>query len=63
MPFRVVCWNVGLQDKQLVRWDGGPLRSRLTDMAIVVKETAADIILFQELAPIHCCVIACVVLL
>ena len=64
MPFRVVCWNVGLQDTQLVKsWDGGPLRSRLTDMASVVKATAADIIFFQELAPTHCCVIACVVLL
>ena len=58
MPFRVVCWNVGLQDTQLVRWDGGPLRSRLTDMASVVKATAADIIFFQEPAPTHCCVIA-----
>ena len=57
MPFRVVCWNVGLQGTQLVRsWDGGPLRSRLTDMASVVKATAADIIFFQEPAPTHCCV-------
>ena len=64
MPFRVVCWNVGLQDTQLVKsWDGGPLRSRLADMASVVKATAADIIFFQELAPTHCCVTEFVVLL
>ena len=64
MPFRVVCWNVGLQDTQLVRsWDGGPLRSRLADMSSVVKETAADIILFQEPAPTHCCVTEFVLIL
>ena len=57
MPFRVVCWNVGLQDTQFVKsWDGAALISRFADTSSLVKETAADIILFQELAPTHCCV-------
>ena len=34
----VLCWNVGLRDAQLVKedWRGGPLGTRLNDMAKLV---------------------------
>ena len=64
VPFRVICCNIGLQDNQFVKsWDGARIKDRLADMSSLVKEIAVDVILFQELAPTHCCIIEFVLIL